>query len=42
MSDGLVDVGRIETEDCKTELRVFLKVLTVASLKIEPWEFIYQ
>lgn len=42
MSDGLVDIRRIKTEDGETELRVFLKVLTVTRLKVEPWKFIYQ
>lgn len=40
MSDSLGKIGGIETEDGEAKLRVFLKVLTVTRLKIEPREFI--
>jgi hypothetical protein len=40
VSDDLREVGRVETEEGEAELSVFLEILTVAGLEIQPGKFI--
>ena len=40
VSDDLREVGRVETEESEAELSVFLEILTVAGLEIQPGKFI--
>jgi hypothetical protein len=40
VGDDLWDIGGVETEEGETELGVFLEILTVAGLEIQPGKFI--